>query len=77
VNVAGPADRPTDRHLFLYITGGENGCGGGAPDVVREYFVLKGFVPALLGATDVLPIHRRRKDTVTRTGTRASRSLPA
>jgi hypothetical protein len=29
--------------------------------MVRGYFVLKGFVPALLGATDVLPIHRRRK----------------
>lgn len=50
---------------------------GGGGDVVRVYFVLKGFLPTLLGATDVLPIHRRRKDTVTTAGTRVSRLLSA
>jgi hypothetical protein len=51
--------------------------GGGGFDVVRVCFVLKGVLPTLLGATDVLPIHRRRKDTVPTAGTRVSRLLSA
>lgn len=49
---------------------------GSGVDVVRVYFELQGFLPTLLGATDVLPINRRRKDTcVTVTANMISLSL--
>ena len=62
--------------MCFFILRGVNVVGGGGWRG-GVYFVLKGFLPTLLGATDVLPIHRRRKDTVTTAGTRVSRLLTA